>query len=139
MKLGAILVFSVITLMIVPAYGDVISLDLEKSSYKTTEKFVFIGKEGNGTKSVFVTIRSSSGGFVGMLADPISDADGNFLTIPRFTVEDFFISQGIYNATAFTEDQNEKDGLTIRIQYDGTKIFLLPDSRFCIESKHYST
>jgi len=126
MKLGVILVFSIITIMIVPAYGDVISIDLEKSSYKTTEKFAFIGKEENGTKPIFVTIRNPSGGFVGMLADPISDADGNFLTILR-PVEDFFTSQGIYNATAFSEDQNEKDGLTIRIQYDGTKIFLLPD------------
>ncbi len=126
MKLGTILVFSIITLMIVPAYGEVISLDLEKISYKTTEKFAFIGKEENGAKPIFVTIRNPSGGFAGMLADPISDAEGNFLTIPR-PVDDFFTSQGIYNATAFTEDQNEKDGLTIRIQYDGTKIFLLPD------------
>jgi len=33
MKLGAILVFSVITFMIVPAYGDVTSLKTDKSIY----------------------------------------------------------------------------------------------------------
>ena len=61
-----------------------------------------------------------------MVSDPVSDANGDFLTIPR-PVDEFFKSQGIYNATAFTEDQNEKDGLTIKIQFDGDKIFVLPD------------
>ena len=126
MKLGAALVFSLIILMIVPAYGDVISFSLEKASYITTEKFAFAGLEGNGTQPVFITIRNPTGGFVGMLADPASDADGNFLTIPR-PVKDFFTSEGIYNATAFSENQNEKGGLTIQIEYDGNKILVLPD------------
>ena len=33
-----------------------------------------------------------------------------FSTIPR-PVENFFKSSGIYNATAFTDDQKEKDGI----------------------------
>ena len=112
--------------MMVPAYAAVTSLDLAETTYKLSDKFAFKGEEDTGSQQVFVVIRNPSGGYVGMVADVSSDADGIFLTIPR-PADDFFTSKGIYNATAFTDDQTEEEGLTIKIEYDGTKIFVRPD------------
>jgi hypothetical protein len=114
-------VFSLVVLMIFPAYAAVDSVSLEKSFYTDEELLTFVGIEETGKKSVFVVIRGPGGDFVGMLSDPASDADGSFSTIER-PVENYFISSGLYNATAFTDDQHEKDGLTIFLVYDGNKV-----------------
>jgi hypothetical protein len=114
-------VFSLVVLMIFPAYAAVESVSLEKSFYTDEELMTFVGIEETGKKSVFVVIRGPGGDFVGMLSDPASDTDGSFSTIER-PVENYFTSSGLYNATAFTDDQHEKDGLTIFLVYDGNKV-----------------
>ena len=114
-------VFSLIVLMIFPAYAAVESVSFEKSFYIDEESMVFVGVEETGRQSVFVVIRGPSGNYVGMIADPLSDDDGSFSTIPR-AVEKFFTTKGSYNATAFTDDQNEKNGITIQLEYDGDKV-----------------
>ncbi|MDH3611180.1 MAG: Ig domain-containing protein [Nitrosopumilus sp.] len=119
-------VFSLVVLMIFPAYAAVDSFSLEKGFYTDEEQLVFVGIEDTGKKSVFIIVRGPSGNYIGMFSDPTSDNDGSFSTIPR-TVETFFSTNGIYNATAFTDDENEKDGLTIKLEYDGNKISELED------------
>ena len=119
-------VFSLVVLMIFPAYAAVDSFSLEKGFYTDEEQLVFVGVEDDGKKSVFIIIRGASGNYIGMFSDPASDTDGSFSTIPR-EVDKFFSSSGIYNATAFTDDQNEKDGISIKLEYDGNKISELED------------
>jgi hypothetical protein len=119
-------VFSLVVLMIFPAYAAVDSVSLEKAFYTNEELMTFVGVEETGKKSVFVVVRGPGGDYVGMFSDPASDADGLFSTIAR-PVENFFKSRGTYNATAFTDDQNEKDGLTIQLEYDGDKIAEVQD------------
>ena len=125
-KLAVFAVFSLFTLMFMPAYANVTSVSLVKAFYTNEEGIVFEGKESTGQQSVFVIIRDPSGGFQGMASDPVSDPDGEFSTIPR-SVELFFKSKGIYNATAFTDEQKEKDGISLMLEYDGDKVFLIPD------------
>jgi len=115
-------IFSLLVLMIFPAYAAVDSVSLEKSFYTNEELLIFVGVEDAGKKSVFVIIRGPGGNYVGMFSDPASDNDGSFSTIPR-SLESFFTIRGLYNATAFTDDQNEKNGLTIQLEYDGDKVF----------------
>ncbi len=110
-------IFSLVVLMIFPAYAAVDSVSLEKSFYTNEESLTFVGVEDSGKKSVFVVVRGPGGDYIGMFSDPVSDNDGSFSTIPR-SVESFFKIRGTYNATAFTDDQNEKDGLTIKLEYD---------------------
>ena len=124
--LGVFLVFSLIILMISPVYANVTSVTLEKSFYTNEEKMTFIGKEQDGQKSVFIVIRDQTGGYVGMVSDPSSDSDGTFKTIER-GVTQFFHSKGAYNATAFTDEQGEKKGITITLQYDGKQVSTTPD------------
>ena len=119
-------IFLLIILMIFPAYAAVDSVSLEKTFYTNEESLTFVGVEDAGKKSVFVIVRGPGGDYIGMFSDPVSDNDGSFSTIPR-SVESFFKIRGTYNATAFTDDQNEKDGLTIKLEYDGDKIAEVAD------------
>ena len=114
-------VFSLVILMIFPAYAAVESVSLEKGFYTDEESMVFVGTEDSGKKSVFIVIRGPGGDYIGMFSDPASDNDGSFKTIPR-PVENYFRSSGTYNATAFTDDQKETDGITILLEYDGSKV-----------------
>ena len=132
-KLAVFGIFVFFTLLIVPAYADVTSVSLAKSFYTDEESIVFEGKESTGKISVFVIIRDEDGTYEGMLSDPASDDDGTFSTIGR-QVEDVFSSKGVYFATAFTDDQKEKDGLTIELEYDGNKVFLIPDFELQLKS-----
>ena len=126
MKLMISGVFLLFTVMMIPAYAEVNSVDLAQSFYRDDEGLVFEGKESTGKVSVFVIIRDEDGTYEGMVSDPVSDDDGTFSTTGRL-VEDIFSSKGVYFATAFTDDQKEKDGLTIELEYDGNKVFLIPD------------
>ncbi len=110
--------------MMAPVYASVTSLSLEKSFYTTDELFTFIGTQ-DGKDTIFIIIRDASGNFEGMLSDP-RQYEGEFDAIPR-QVESFFESAGIYNATAFTDTEKEEDGFTIKIEFDGDKIFEVPD------------
>jgi hypothetical protein len=100
-------------------------MSLEKSFYTTDESFKFIGTQ-DGKEVVFIIIRDASGSFKGMLSDP-RQYQGEFSAIPR-PVTNFFASEGMYNATAFTDDQKEKDGFTIKLEFDGNKVFVVPDA-----------
>ncbi len=119
--------FAVILLffmMVNPAYALVTSVSLEKESYSNTEKIVFVGTESDGKESVYVIIYGPFGKNVGMLADPASDADGSFETIPR-SVDEFFTTKGTYTATAFT--QQLANGTNLLLDYDGTRVTLQPN------------
>ena len=129
-KLGMFTVFLLALLMVTPAYANVTSFSLEKSFYTKNETFSFKGVQ-EGKSTVYIIIRDSYGKFQGMLSDP-TPGQGEFAVIPR-PVENFFSSQGIYNATAFTDNQKEEEGHTIKIEYDGSKIFEIPD--FVLELK----
>ncbi|MBT8243028.1 MAG: hypothetical protein HKP34_04900, partial [Nitrosopumilus sp.] len=124
-QIGILAVFSLFFLMLTPAYAIVTSMTLEKSFYTEDENITFIGTQ-NGTDTVFVIIRDSNGNFEGMLSDPSPD-DGEFSVIPR-QVTNFFKSEGIYNATGFIDTQKESEGFTIKLEFDGDKVFEVPDA-----------
>jgi len=122
-KLTGFIIFSLFLLMIVPVYGDVTSMKLEKNFYINEENFTLIGTQ-DGENVVYIIIRDAGGNYKGMLSDPSRDLD--FSAIPR-PVSNFFDNKGIYNATAFIDEQKEDEGFTIKIEYDGKKIFEVPD------------
>jgi hypothetical protein len=68
-----------------------------------------------------------------MVSDPTSESDGTFSTFPR-GVTIFFDSKGTYNATAFTDEQGEKSGITIKLQYDGSKVSVVQDFVLALNS-----
>ena len=110
--------------MIIPVHADVTSVSLEKAFYTIDENFKFIGTQ-DGKEIVYIIIRDPSGNYQGMLSDPTT-TQGEFDAIPR-GVQLFFDSEGIYNATAFTDSQKEMNGTSILLGFDGKKIFKVPD------------
>ena len=124
-KIGFLAVFSLFVLMLSPAYASVSSLSLEKSFYTEDENIVFIGTQ-NATDVIFVIIRDNHGNFEGMLSDP-TPQQGEFSVIPR-QVSNFFENEGIYNATAFSDTEKENQGFTIKLEFDGDKVFVVPDA-----------
>ena len=111
-------IFSLLVLMIFPAYAAVDSVSLEKSFYINEESFVFVGVEELGKKLVSVVIRGPGGNFIDIVS-ATSDSNGQFSTFPR-SVESIFTIRGTYNATAFTDQQS--DGISIQLDYDGDKL-----------------
>ncbi|MDH5665056.1 MAG: putative Ig domain-containing protein, partial [Nitrosopumilus sp.] len=110
--------------MIVPVHADVTSLSLEKNFYTIDENFTIIGTQ-DGKEIVYVIIRDSNGNYKGMISDPTT-TQGEFSTIPR-GVEMFFDREGIYNAIGFTDSQKEVNGTSILLEFDGKKVFEVPD------------
>ena len=131
-ELIGLAIFSILLFSLSPAFADVKSVDLEKPVFTDEESIVFVGKESTGKQSVFVIIRSSSGE-TEMVSDPFSDDDGTFKTFPR-AVDAIFSRSGIYEATAFTGNEKVEDGLTIKLEYDGNKVFLVPDVVLTLQS-----
>ena len=129
--IGIFTVFSLFILVINPAFANVTSLDLEKSFYTDNESVTFIGIQ-DAKETVFVIIRNEAGKYKGMLSDPGPD-QGSFSTFQR-PVSDLFDSEGIYNATAFTDTQKEIDGITIQIAYDNGKISVVDDFVLALKS-----
>ena len=127
------MVFLLATIIIAPAYANVTSVALEKSFYTKDEKMTFVGKAQAGDKSVYVIIRDPFGAYKGMVSDPTAESDGTYSTISR-DVTQFFDSEGTYNATAFTDSQGEKNGITIKLQYDGDKVSVLPNFVLALNS-----
>ena len=123
-ELAGIALFSLVLGMIIPAHAEVTSLELEKSFYTNVEDFTFIGTQ-EGKERIHVIIRNSAGQYKDILSDPNPD-QGKFSVLPR-AVTSIFTSPGIYSATAITDGQNEKNGTAIQIEYDGEKIFEVPD------------
>ena len=123
-QLGLLAVaFSLSLIVIAPAYaGDVTSFSLDKAFYTKAEKFSFGGVVGSTYQgAVYVVIHDSNGNYKGMLSDPLA-GDGTFSTMPR-PVDDFFATSGTYNVTAFTKNEQQKNGKVIQIEFDGSKIF----------------
>ena len=120
--------------MTVPvAHANVESVSLAKSFYTEDEKISFDGTESTGRQPVFVIIRDSDGDYQGMVSDPASGQDGKFSTLPS-DVDNYFKSKDIYFATAFTDEQKEGAGITLKLEFDGDKVFLVPDFVLALKS-----
>ena len=122
-RLAVFAVFSLFVLMMVPAYASVTSISLAKNFYTINEKFSFTGTL-NETDTVYVVIRNSGGNYKGILSVPLSTDEFNVIPKP---VSDYFTTSGIYNATAFTGSENEENGFTIKLEFNGNKLFEVPD------------
>jgi len=107
--------------MINPAYAIVTSFSLQKDVYSNDEKIVFVGIESEGSQSVFVNLYNPNGKYIGMMADPVSDGDGSFETIPKL-VKELFATKGVYTATGFTTQLANATNLFLN--YDGSRVLV---------------
>jgi hypothetical protein len=116
-KLVGIAIFSLFVLMIIPAYGNVTSISLEKNFYIVDEKIIFLGNEDEGNKLVNVIISDSNGNI--KLLGGVSNSEGEFKTIPQ-PIENIFTIIGTYDVIAFVD--KIEDGISILLKFDGQKV-----------------
>jgi len=124
MKLGAILVFSIITLMIVPAYGDVTSFKTDKSVYSIGDKIVFFGTSNNPREMVHVTIKNPFGNTVEFRSGLVNST-GHFSLVPITVDNKIFDKPGIFEATAFGNTQIPQNGIRLSLDFSNDKITVL--------------
>jgi len=117
-------------MMINPAYALVTSFSLQQDVYTDSERIVFVGTESEGGQWVNVALYNPNGKFINMLGDPQSDEDGSFETISKL-VSDLFTTEGVYTATGFT--LKIENGTTLLLDYDGTRVTVLPDIILTLE------
>jgi len=124
MKLGAILVFSVITLMIVPAYGDVTSLKTDKSIYSIGDKIVFLGTSNNPGEQVHVAIKNTFGNIMDFRSGLVNST-GHFSLVPIIADKKIFDKPGRFEATAFGNTQLIQNGTRLTLDFSNDKITVL--------------
>jgi len=124
MKLGAILVFSVITFMIVPAYGDVTSLKTDKAVYLIDDKIVFSGTSNDPGEIVNVAIKNTFGKTV-EFRNAVTNSAGDFSLVPIIADTQIFDKPGTYEVTAFGNTQQFQNGTRLTLDFSNNIITVL--------------
>jgi len=124
MKLGTILVFSIITLMIVPAYGDVTSLKTDKSVYSIGDKIVFFGTSNIPREVVHVAIKNTFGNTVEFRSGSVNST-GHFSLVPITADNQIFDTPGTYEVIAFGNTQQSQNGTRLSLDFSNGKITVL--------------
>ena len=133
-KLTGFAVFSLLFMM-TPAFANVTSLDLEKSFYLDSEFITFIGTQDEKDR-VTIIIHDPFGNFKGLVSD-LNPSQGEFSASSSLTTKkvlDIFDIDGIYNATAFTDDQKQDDGIILRLEYKNNKVSVMEEVLLALES-----
>ena len=99
-KLAGFGILSLFLIMLVPVYGEVTELSIEKEFYTIDEGIVFVGIENEGNKMINVVMVDPNENESYLVAG-MSNSEGKFETIPK-NVDDFFSTIGTYQFTAFT-------------------------------------
>ena len=134
-KLTGFAVFSLLLFMMTPAFANVTSLDLEKSVYFDNEFIKFVGTQDE-KDVVYITIRDALGDFKEILSD-LNPNQGEFLVSSSLTfnkVSDIFDIDGIYNVTAYTNEQKENNGIILRLEYKNNIVSVIEDVLLALKS-----
>ena len=122
-RLAGFAVFSLFVLMMVPVNAEVTEVSLGKNLYTINEKISFVGNESEGSEIVIVVVKPPSGKSKLELGG-FSNSDGEFETIPK-SVKNIFDRVGIYSVTVFVD--KIENGISIQLEFDGNKVFEVPD------------
>ncbi|TBR09811.1 MAG: hypothetical protein EPO62_04535 [Candidatus Nitrosotenuis sp.] len=127
--LALVLILLVASMAVAPAFAVIQSFGTDKTSYKKGDKITFSGKTdaNHANKMVSVKIYGPSGGFVTLLGGT-SDSDGIITINPVDTgstkYSSKFSQKGVYNATAFYDDEPNYKGKFTLFDYseDGSPV-----------------
>jgi len=124
-KVGLFSVFSLIILMIIPAYADVGIAMIEEETFTFDEKFTISGTvNGTEIELLLAVIRGPSGEKYPLKNTIASLGIFKFIPIDAGLI---FSSKGTYTINVFTENQPYGSGPIIKIAYDGKVATVLPD------------
>ncbi len=124
-KIAEITVFSIVMLMIIPAYADVDKVELDKIQFAIDEKFTISGTVSDPDRVMLTAVMKGPNGEK-VIKNQRTDIDGTFSFLP-VTSDLLFRSNGTYTITVFTENEKFKDAEVIKIEYNKGIAILLPD------------
>jgi len=124
-KVGLFSVFSLIILMIIPAYADVGIAIIDKETFTVDDKFTISGTvDGTEIELLVAVIRGPSGE---KYPNKNTFSDKGIFSFIPIDAGLIFKSKGTYTINVFTENQPYGSGPIIKIEYDGKVAALLPD------------
>jgi hypothetical protein len=123
-KIGLAAVFSLIILMIIPAYADVDKAEIDKATFEIDDKFTISGTTSDVDRVMLVA--SMKGPNNEKLTKNIRTDPGTFSFIP-VDAKLLFKSKGEYTIRVFTEFQKPENATIIKLIYENGVISLVPD------------
>ena len=125
-EVGLFSVFSLIILMIIPAYADVGIATIDKETFTVDEKFTISGTIDDEEDRVLL---------VAVIRGPAGEkfpnknwySDKGLFSFNPIDADLIFSSKGTYTINVFTETQPFGSGKIIKIGFDGKVATLLPD------------
>lgn len=96
------------------------SIHFVKPLYFADEQFVLTGIENKGTQTVNITFYGIFGDKIGTVS-ATSNEDGTF-DIPAQLVSDYFDKKGDYTIIAYTDEQRESNGISMKLEYNGNYV-----------------
>ena len=132
-KVGTFAVFSLIVLMVFPAYADVDKAEIDVETFTINDKFTISGTVSDAEKIMLVASMKGPSGE--KLTKNIMSDPGTFSFI-AVDAKLLFDSDGEYTINVFTEKQLVANGTLIKLIYDNGVISLLPDY-IIFYSKYY--
>jgi len=124
-KVGLFSVFSLIILMIIPAYADVGIAMIEEETFTLDDKFTISGTVNDEERVLLTAVIKGPGGE----KYPNKNTYGNnglfsFIPIDAGLI---FSGKGTYTINVFTETQSYESGVIIEIDYEKGIATLIPD------------
>jgi len=123
-KVGLFSVFSLIILMIIPAYADVDIATIDKETFTINDKFTISGTVSDVERVTLAAVMIGPSGE--KLNKNTFSYQGEFSFIP-IDAGLLFESKGTYTINVFTENQSSESGFIIKIEYDRNGVTVLPN------------
>jgi len=124
-KIGLFSVFSLIILMIIPAYADVGIATINEETFAVDDKFTISGTISDEEGVIIVAVIRGPAGEKYPNKNTYA-VKGEFSFIP-IDADLIFNSKGTYTINVFTGNQPYGSGVIINIEFDGKVATLLPD------------
>ena len=122
-KIGLFAIFSLIVLMIIPAYADVDFAEINKETFTRDDKFTISGTVSDAERVlILVTFKGEN-----ERKNLNAFSDGGIFKFIPVSADSWITSTGDYTINVFTEFQTPQSGIFIKLIYKDGIVSLVPD------------
>jgi len=122
-KTGLFAVFSLIVLMIIPAYADVDFAEIDKETFTRDDKFTISGTVSDAERVLLLATFKGENERKNLNAF----SDGGIFKFVPVSADSWITSPGNYTINVFTEFQTPQSGIFIKLIYKDGIVSLAPD------------
>ena len=122
-KIGLFAIFSLIVLMIIPAYADVDFAEINKETFTRDDKFTISGTVSDAERVLILATFKGENERKNLNAF----SDGGIFKFIPVSADSWITSTGDYTINVFTEFQTPQSGIFIKLIYKDGIVSLVPD------------